>query len=547
MPTQPMKMRMIKEALRYKLELGHSLERTARALNISKGVVAKYVTLAKAAALDWAQIAAMTELELQTRLLHVKPKASPSAIERAAAQVCNGSNGSDDANGSNTRDDTLCEGPIPSSGPFVQPDYAQMHRELSRKGMTLMLLWQEHQANHLHERTHQYSQYCENYRRWAKTLKRSMRQVHKAGEKLFVDFAGPTIGMSDGRRAHIFVSSVGASGYTFALATPAEKTADWIEGMTGALHYMGCVCALIVPDNPRAVIAVPDRYEPRVNDSVLDFARHYGLTVLPARPLSPQDKAKAESAVQVVERWIMARLRRRVFASVAEVNRAIAPLLTDLNARPFQKLPGSRLSVFTEVDAPAMQALPQQRYEMASFKTVRVHIDYHVEVDRHYYSVPHPLVGQSLDARITKNCIELLYRSQRVAAHARSDKAGHFTTVDAHMPAAHLAHRDWSPQRLIDWGLSIGVATGGLIQKLLEQFKHPEQGYRSCLGLLGLSKRYGKDRLEAACALALSLGTCRYRHVKDILASGRDRVLPTVTQQWVSPAHDHVRGAGYYQ
>lgn len=227
MPTQPMKMRMIKEALRYKLELGHSLERTARALNISKGVVAKYVTLAKAAALDWAQIAAMTELELQARLLHVKPKASLSAIERAAAQVCNGSNDS------NTRDGILYDGPIPSSGPFVQPDYAQMHRELSRKGMTLMLLWQEHQANHLHERTHQYSQYCENYRRWAKTLKRSMRQVHKAGEKLFVDFAVPTIGLSDGSRAHIFVSSMGASGYTYALATAAEKTADWIEGMTG--------------------------------------------------------------------------------------------------------------------------------------------------------------------------------------------------------------------------------------------------------------------------------------------------------------------------
>ena len=350
MPTQPMKMRMIKEALRYNLELGHSLERCARALNISKGVVAKYVALAKAAALDWEHIAAMTEVDLQARLQQVKPQASHSPVQLATAQVCNGSNGS------NARDGALCEGTIPTSGPFVQPDYAQMHRELSRKGMTLMLLWQEHQANHLLERTHQYSQYCENYRRWAKTLKRSMRQVHKAGEKLFVDFAGPTIGLTDGSRAHIFVSSMGASGYTFALATNAEKTSDWIEGMTGALHYMGCVSALIVPDNPRAVIAVPDRYEPRVNDSVLDFARHYGLSVLPARPISPQDKAKAESAVQVVERWIMARLRRTSFASVAEVNRAIAPLLADLNARPFQKLAGSRLSVFTEVDAPAMQA-----------------------------------------------------------------------------------------------------------------------------------------------------------------------------------------------
>lgn len=541
MPTPPMKTRMIKEALRYHLELGHSLERTARALNISKGAVAKYAALARAQALDWERIAGMTEVDLQARLLHAKPKVSLSAVQLATAQVCNGSNGS------NAGDTALCEGPIPTRGPFAQPDYAQMHRELSRKGMTLMLLWQEHQANHLHERTHQYSQYCENYRRWTKTLKRSMRQVHKAGEKLFVDFAGPTIGLTDGSRAHIFVSAMGASGYTFALATDAEKTSDWIEGMTGALHYMGCVSALIVPDNPRAVIALPDRYEPRVNDSVLDFAKHYGTFVLPARPKAPQDKAKAESAVQVVERWIMARLRHMSFASVWDVNRVIAPLLADLNARPFQKLPGSRLSVFTEVDAPAMQALPQQRYELATFKTVRVNIDYHVEVDHHYYSAPHPLIGQSLDARITKNCVELLHRSQRVAAHARSAKVGGFTTVDAHMPAAHLAHRDWTPQRLIDWGLSVGVATGGLIQRLLEQFKHPEQGYRSSLGLLSLSKRYGKDRLEVACALALSLGSCKYRHVKDILVSGRDQLKPTVTEQWISPTHDHVRGAGYYQ
>jgi len=536
-----MKTRMIKEALRYHLELGHSLERTARALNISKGAVAKYAVLARAQALDWEHIAGMTEVDLQARLLHAKPKGSLSAVQLATAQVCNASNAS------NAGDAALCEGPIPTRGPFAQPDYAQMHRELSRKGMTLMLLWQEHQANHLHERTHQYSQYCENYRRWAKTLKRSMRQVHKAGEKLFVDFAGPTIGLTDGSRAHIFVSAMGASGYTFALATDAEKTSDWIEGMTGSLHHMGCVSALIVPDNPRAVIALPDRYEPRVNDSVLDFAKHYDTVILPARPISPKDKAKAESAVQVVQRWIMARLRRTSFASVGEVNRAIAPLLADLNARPFQKLPGSRLSVFTEVDAPAMQALPQQRYELATFKTVRVNIDYHVEVDHHYYSAPHPLIGQSLDARITKNCVELLHRSQRVAAHARSDRVGGFTTVDAHMPAAHLAHRDWTPQRLIDWGLSIGVATGGLIQKLLEQFKHPEQGYRSSLGLLSLSKRYGKDRLEVACALAMTLGSCKYRHVKDILASGRDQLKPTVTEQWFSPAHDHVRGAGYYQ
>jgi transposase len=536
MPTRNMNTRMIKEALRYKLELDHSLERTARALNISKGVVAKYVTLAKQAGLDWAQISTMTEAELRERLLSVKPNSSDASAQAGTACARYGSNDAAPPGGS-----------IPASGPFAQPDYAQIHRELSRKGMTLMLLWQEHQANHIEERTHQYSQYCENYRRWAKTLKRSMRQIHKAGEKLFVDFAGPTLGLSDGSRVHLFVAAMGVSGYTYALATEAERTIDWIEGMSGALHYMGGVAQLIVPDNPRAVIAQSDRYEPRAGDSVLDFARHYGTSVLPARPHTPQDKAKAESAVQVIERWIMAKLRHTSFASVFEVNRAIAPLLKDLNARPFQKLPGSRLSVFTEMDAPALSSLPLQRYEMATFKTVRVHVDYHVEIDHHRYSVPNALVGQSLDARMTRGCVELLHRGQRIAAHERSSLAGGYTTLDVHMPAAHLAHRDWTPQRLIDWGLSIGVATGGLIQKLLEQFKHPEHGYRSSLGLLSLSKRYGKDRLEAACALALTLGTCKYRHVKDILVAGRDRVLPATADLWSSPAHDHVRGAGYYQ
>lgn len=265
MPPKQMNTRMIKEALRYKFELGHSLERTAMALKISKGVVPKYVGLSKAAGLDWSQIEAMTEAQLQARLL--------------PGRLVDGGNGH-----------------------YVQPDYAAIHLELKRKGVTLMLLWQEHQADNPEGRTYQYSQYCEHYRRWAKTLKRSMRQIHRAGEKLFVDFAGPTLGLSDGSRAHIFVAALGASGYTYALATVGQKTIHWIEGMTGALHFIGGVVQLIVPDNPRAVIAQCDRFEPRATDSVLDFARHHGVSILPARPHTPQDKAKAESAVQVVER-----------------------------------------------------------------------------------------------------------------------------------------------------------------------------------------------------------------------------------------------------
>ena len=434
-----------------------------------------------------------------------------------------------------------------ASQPFVEPDWGRIHRELDRKGMTLMLLWQEYVAAHPEQRTWRYTQFCEHYKTFTSRLKRSMRQHRRAGEKLFIDFAGPTVGLSDGSRAQVFVSAMAASSYVFACATPAQRLDDWIEAMVRALHFYGGVPQLIVPDNARAVIATPDRYEPRANDTVLDLARHYGTSVLPARPRMPRDKATAESSVQVVTRWVLARLRHERFDTVAQVDAAIAALLPSLNERPFQKLPGSRASVFAELDAPALMPLPAQRYEMARFKTVKVHIDYHVEIEAHRYSVPHALVGQTLEARITRHALELLLRGQRVAAHARSDRRGGYTTVEAHMPAAHRAHLEWTPQRLIDWGQRIGLSCGELITRLLQTYKHPEHGYRSCLGLLSLSRRYGEARLEAACERALALGTWRYRHVRDLLANQRDLATEATASDWISPAHANLRGPGYYQ
>ena len=500
-------MRKIKDVLRLKHDTRLSHEQIAGSLGISKGVVAKYVGLAAAAGLTWPDVQACDEITLERRLL--------AAPQRPRSHV--------------------------------QPDYGRAHQELRRKGMTLMLLWEEYRADHAEDQTYSYSQYCDNYRRFAKQLKRSMRQIHRAGEKLFIDFAGPTVALSDGARAHIFVAAMGASSYTFACATPRETMVDWIESTVKALTFFGGVTQLIVPDNPRAMIADPNRYEPRANDTVLDFARHYGTSVLPARPYHPQDKAKVESAVQVVERWVMARLRHQRLATVHEVNLAIQPLLEQLNHRPFQKLPGSRASTFAALDAPALMPLPVQRYEMADFKTVRVHIDYHIEVEGHRYSVPHALVGLALEARITSGTIELLHRGQRVASHVRNHRRGDFSTIAEHMPAAHRAHMEWTPQRLIHWGQDIGVATAAVVTRLLEERKHPEHGYRACLGLLALAKRYGKPRLEAACVLTLQIGVCRYRHVRDILANNRDQSQPTATDDWVSPDHAHVRGPTYYQ
>lgn len=509
MPAQRMTMRKIKDVLRLKLEARLSHEQIAMALNISKGVVAKYAGLANAAGLDWALIADLDETQLEHRLLNKPVKRSD----------------------------------------YMLPDYGRIHQELQRKGVTLMLLWDEYQAEHADRRTYRYTQFCNHYRAFVKQLKRSMRQTHRAGEKLFIDYAGPTIPVADGGRAHIFVATMGASSYTFAWATERETMADWLDATGRALKFLGGVPQLIVPDNPRALIANPDRYEPRSNETVQDFARHYGTSILPARPYHPQDKSKVESAVQVVERWILARLRHQRFSSLLHVNEAISPLLEQLNQRPFQKLPGCRASAFATLDAPALLPLPVQPYELAHFKTVKVHIDYHVKVQGHRYSVPQALVGQTLEARITRHTVEILHRGQRVASHLRSSQRGGFTTVAAHMPAAHRAHMEWTPQRLIHWAQGIGPATGLTVTRILEQNKHPEQGYRTCLGLFSLVKRYGKDRLEAACARALQLGAYRYRHIRDILVNNQDQTTAVSAggTQWVSPAHEHVRGPNYYQ
>lgn len=501
-----MALRMIKDILRLKWEGKLSHEQIAAALAVSKGVVAKYVGLASAAGLDWATVRGWDERQVLARLL---PRSATVA-------------------------------------PYVEPNWGRIHQELSRKGVTLLLLWEEYVAEHAEERTWRYTQFCEHYKAFSARLKRSMRQHRRAGEKMFIDFAGSTMPLLDGSSGHVFVSALGASSYTFAGATEAERLEDWIESMVRALSFYGGVPQLIVSDNPRALISEPDRYEPRAHDTVLDFARHYATSVLPARPRSPRDKATAESAVQVVTRWILARLRHQRFANVHELDRAIVALLPALNERAFQKLPGSRASVFAEIDRPALMALPASRYELARFKTVKVHIDYHVEIDGHRYSVPHAFVGQRLDARISARAVELLARGQRVASHVRSNRRGEFSTVTEHMPAAHRAHLEWTPQRLIDWGARIGLAAAELIRRLLERYKHPEHGYRACLGLLGLAKRFGAARLEAAAQVALCLGACQYRHVREILINNRDRVDASSTE-WTSPEHANVRGPNYYQ
>ena len=504
-------MRQIRESLRLHLQAGLSYNEVGRALKISKSAVGKYVSLARVAGVDWDLAQTLDDQALQARLY--RP-----ALPRSSHQLA--------------------------------PDFGLVHQELKRAGVTLMLLWEEYATGN--PQAYKYTSFCIKYREFAKTQARSMRQVHIAGEKLFVDYAGGSVPIIDAAtgeiaQAQIFVATLGASNYTFACATARQTTADWIGAQVLALEFIGGAPKLIVPDQPRALIKTPDRYDPEPNPTYDEFALHYGCAVLPARPRHPRDKPKVEGSVLLVQRWILARLRNRRFFSLAELNAAISLLLIDLNQRPFKKLPGCRRSAFELLDAPVLRPLPAVRFVISRWKASRVNIDYHVEFEAHYYSVPHRLVGTKLDVRVTGTLLECFASNQRVAGHAVSTVCGGFTTTPEHMPASHRAHLEWTPAKLIAWGQRIGVSTAAVVTWQLEHRPHPEQGYRAYLGLLALVHKYSAERLEGACARALSIRAPNLRSVSNILKCGLDRQGALFAAQ-ASPVivHDNVRGPDYY-
>jgi transposase len=429
-------------------------------------------------------------------------------------------------------------------------DWQYIHRELRRKSVTLMLLWQEYKAQC--PEGYQYSQFCHLYRQWVGRIDPVMRQVHHAGERMFVDYAGQTIDIYDPalkqtREAQIFIAVLGASNYTYAEVTWTQTLPDWIASHSRAYEYIGGVPEVTVPDNLKSGVKDPCFYEPDINPTYLDMARHYGTAVIPARVAKPRDKAKVETGVQIVERWILARLRNQTFFSLQQLNEAIKKLLFDLNTKPFQKLPGSRQSTFLAVDKPALKPLPQTPYAFAQWKKARVNVDYHIEVDRHYYSVPYHLIKKEIDVRITRNIIECFYKHKRVASHIRSFHQGWHTTIKDHMPTSHQKWADWTPQRFIRWAEKIGPQTTQLITTVLSSRPHPQQGFRSALGILRLAKSYGDHRLEAACKRALIIGSSSYRSVASILKHGLDqKPLDEPPNDKPAILHTNVRGSQYY-
>ncbi len=429
------------------------------------------------------------------------------------------------------------------------PDWADLHAELRRPGVTLQLLWDEYKA--AHPAGYQYSQFCVHYRTWAGQLDVCLRQEHRAGEKLFVDYAGQPAYLTDpttGAKTPVplFVAVLGASNYTYAEATPAADLPAWIAAHIHAFEYLHGVPSCVIPDNHRGAVLKPDRYEPDLHPTYADLASHYGTAILPARVKRPRDKAKVETGVLLAERWILAALRNRTFFTLAELNAAIWELLERLNARRFRRLPTSRAALFASVDRPALRPLPATRYVFAEWKRARVNIDYHVQVEDHYYSVPYPLVRQAVEVRLTATTVEILHRGQRVASHLRSAAVGKFTTDPAHRPKAHQAYLEWTPSRLIRWAEQTGPNTAALVAAILASRPHPEQGYRSCLGLLRLGKQYPVARLEAACARAVALRATSYKSVQSILRTGLDS-QPLDSPRAARPGvHAHVRGASYY-
>jgi transposase len=426
-----------------------------------------------------------------------------------------------------------------------------VHRELRRPGVTLQLLHLEYK-----ERApggYQYSQFCRHYRRWQRHLDVVMRQEHRAGEKLFVDFAGQTVPVVDPKtgaitQAELFVAVLGASNYMYAEAFPSQELPHWIAGHVHAFEFMQGCPRIVVCDNLRSGVTRAHRYEPEVNATYLEMATHYRAAVIPARSHKPRDKAKVEVGVLIAERWILARLRNRTFFSLAELNAAVHELVEWLNRRPFKKMAGSRLSLFEELERPVLRPLPARPYEYATWRRATVNIDYHIEVDRHYYSVPYQLVGEVCDARLTVAVVEVLLRGRRVASHRRSYRPYAHTTERGHMPDSHRRHLEWTPGRIIRWAQRSGPATATLVEGILNSRPHPEQGFRSCLGILRLGRRYGGERLESACQRALALHAFSYRSVESILKNGLDQQpLPTPAPTIADRQHDNLRGPAYYR
>ena len=513
MATERLPMRHVREILRQKLALKRSHRQVARSLGISPSTVAGVVTDAAALGLDLAAVQALTDAEIEERLY---PKSAPACMR-------------------------------------PEPDCAALHLELRRPGVTLALLHIEYLG--AHPDGVRYTAFCERYRTWLKRQSPVMRQVHVAGDKMFVDYAGMKPRIVDASTGEVievelFVAVLGASNYTFAEATRTQAVPDFVASVTRGLTFFGGAPRAIVPDQLKSAVIKACRYDPGVQRTTAELARYYETTILPARPKSPRDKAKVEVGVQIAERWLLARIRNETFTSLGALNARLAELIAWLNARPMRTYKASRRELFERLDKPALSPLPSEPFEACTWKKVGLNIDYHVAFEDHFYSAPHALRTEEVELwlRATTTTVEIFHDRERVAAHVRSFARGGFTTITEHMPSSHRAHAEWTPSRILGWAEQVGTHTRALCEVILRERRHPEWGYRSCLGLFRLAKKYGNARLDAASRRALYAGARSYRPVLTILQNNLDcEPLPAPeAPAAVGATHENVRGPGYY-
>lgn len=512
-------MRKLKEVMRLRFELHLSHQQIGRSCAIGTSTAHKYLKRIEAAGLTWPLPEDWDEARLEAAVF-----ARPGAPVRAPKAVRS------------------------------QPDFESIHEQLRRhRHLTLQLLWEEYREGN--PEGYRYSRFCELYQRWRSKLDLVLRQEHKAGEKMFIDWAGASIPVYDritgeSSPAPLFVATLGASSYTFAEAMRDQQMESWLTAHVHAFEYYQGIPALAVPDNTKTGVSKPHRYDPDLNPTYYNFALHCGFGIVPARPYKPRDKAKVENAVQVAERWIVAALRHRKFFSLAELNAAIRELLEKLNHRPFRKREGSRASVFAAVDKPALKPLPTEPFDLSQWSRARVNIDYHVAFDANLYSVPYNLVHEMVEIRSTSTTVEILHKGTRVASHIRNRGREHTVTNEEHRPRSHRAHLEWTPSRMVHWAETIGPNTARLFERIMADKPHPEMGYRSCLGIIRLTQKYSMERVEAAAERALLTGACRYKSVESILRNSLDRVPATASSPPNAPPpplHDNIRGSEYFE
>jgi len=511
MPAERLSMRKIREVLRLKHALGMSYRKISEATGVGKTRAAEYVRRAEASGIRWPVPEGLDDAELDRRLF---------PVARASLQA----------------------------RPAI--DWPAMQNELKRRGVTLALLWQEYLAEQ--PNGYSYTRFCELHKGWKRTISATMRQTHLAGEKLFVDWAGDTIGVIDPatgeeHRARIFVAALGASNYTYAEARWTETLPDWIGAHVNALAAIGGVMQALVPDNLKAGITKPSRYEPGINRTYQDLADHYGCVVLPTRIVKPRDKAKVEVAVQIVERFVLAKLRNQTFFSLAELNAAIGDCVTAINAKVMRRVGKSRAELPETLERPALKPLPGEPYAYAEWKRARVAPDYHIEIADHFYSVPSKLIREIVEARFTSATVEIFHKGVRIASHAFSAVRNRHTTITGHMPSAHRRYAEWTPAKMMDQAANIGPATVALVEAIMKAKPHPEQGFRSCLGILSLVKSWGPARVEAACRRGNDVGSTTYGSIASILKHGLDKAYAQEATPDAPPLrHGNIRGSNYY-